>query len=64
MQHNKKRFLKRFKDKKILLMEDSEIILPEHRKNKNDDRAKRKFWRYKKGGHERIRLKEKDGKNI
>jgi hypothetical protein len=47
-------------------MSDDDIIISEHRKNKNDDRAKRKFWRYKKGGHDRInkKIQEEDGKNI
>jgi hypothetical protein len=39
-------------------MSDEDIIIPEHRRTKNDEKAKRKYWRYKKGGHDRIRLKE------
>ena len=35
-------------------MQDNEIIIPEHRKNKNDARAKRKYNKYKKGGHNRV----------
>lgn len=40
-------------------MSDEDIIIPEHRKNKNDERAKRRFRVYKRGGHNRVRIKEK-----
>lgn len=40
-------------------MQDPDIILPEHRKNKNDEKAKRRYKIYKKGGHNRINQNRK-----
>jgi len=41
---------------------NSDIVLPERRKNKNDEKAKREYNRYKRGGHNRVNEKkdEKD----
>ena len=36
------------------MSEETEIIVPEKRKTKNDKKAKANYNRYKRGGHNRI----------
>jgi len=36
------------------MSEETEVIIPENRKTKNDKKAKRKYNIYKRGGHNRI----------
>ena len=45
-------------------MADEDIIIPEHRKNKNDKRAKRKYNIYKQGGHNRVNDKNLKPKGL
>ncbi len=39
-------------------MADSDIIIPDKRKTKNDKRAKARYNVYKKGGHNRVNEKQ------
>jgi len=37
---------------------EGDIVFPERRKNKNDEKAKREYNRYKRGGHNRVNEKK------
>jgi len=36
------------------MSEETEVVIPENRKSKNDKKAKARYNRYKRGGHNRV----------